>query len=214
MFQQVFDPDNLFWRLMARAVDFVGLGLFWALLCLPVVTILPATSALYYTVVKVFRHGEEDGFRLLWRAFHRDLRRGIRAELLCLPVLLVLAWGYTVMLANRASALGSVMYVMYYFLLSVPVGVLCWLVPLLGRFEGELKQSFRTAFLLAMGHFPTTLILVLLHLQLLVWTLNHWWPLFFTPVLAHLLASLFQEKIFIKYLDGEERRIFDQQYPE
>ena len=49
MFRQVFDPDNLFWRIMARGVDFVGLSIFWIALCLPVVTIGPATAALYYT---------------------------------------------------------------------------------------------------------------------------------------------------------------------
>ena len=27
MFRQVFDPDNLFWRIMARGVDFVGLSI-------------------------------------------------------------------------------------------------------------------------------------------------------------------------------------------
>ena len=53
MFRQVFDPDNLFWRIMARGVDFVGLSIFWIALCLPVVTIGPATAALYYTFVVV-----------------------------------------------------------------------------------------------------------------------------------------------------------------
>ena len=47
MFRQVFDPDNLFWRLLSRGVDFVGLGLFWIALCLPVVTIGPATDPHY-----------------------------------------------------------------------------------------------------------------------------------------------------------------------
>ena len=47
MFRQVFDPDNLFWRMISRGVDFVGLGLFWLLQCVPIVTIGPATTALY-----------------------------------------------------------------------------------------------------------------------------------------------------------------------
>ncbi len=212
MFRQVFDPDNLFWRLIARGVDLVGLGLFWAALCLPVITILPATAALYYTVVKVFRQGEDSGFGVMWRAFRRDLRRGILAELLCLPVLIALTAGYLVMAANRGTELGNLMYSIYYVVLLVPCGLLCWLVPVMGRFESPLPQTFSTAFQLSLRHFPTTVILVLLHIQLLVWTLNNLWPLFFTPVVAHLLASLFLEKIFPKYLTEEERQVLENNY--
>ena len=95
MFRQVFDPDNLFWRIMARGVDFVGLSIFWIALCLPVVTIGPATAALYYTVVKVFRHKSDDGaFGMYWKAFVQNLRRGIPATLIFIPVMLLLAYGY------------------------------------------------------------------------------------------------------------------------
>ena len=91
MFRQVFDPDNLFWRIMARGVDFVGLSIFWLALCLPVVTIGPATAALYYTVVKVFRHKSDDGaFGMYWKAFVQNLRRGIPATLIFIPVMLLL----------------------------------------------------------------------------------------------------------------------------
>ena len=53
MFRQVFDPDNLFWRIMARGVDFVGLSIFWIALCLPIVTIGPATTKMVTLVTPV-----------------------------------------------------------------------------------------------------------------------------------------------------------------
>ena len=100
MFRQVFDPENLFWRLISRGVDFVGLSLFWIALCLPVVTIGPATAALYYTVVKVFRHKGDGAFGMYWRSFVQNLRRGIPATLIFLPVMALLVYGYLVMAAN------------------------------------------------------------------------------------------------------------------
>ncbi|MCD8117219.1 MAG: DUF624 domain-containing protein [Oscillospiraceae bacterium] len=214
MFRQVFDPDNLFWRLISRGVDFVGLGLFWAALCLPIVTIVPASAALYYTVVKTFRQKEDGAFTMMWRAFRDNLKKGVIVNLICLPVALLLAYGHYVMVANNGTDLGAMMYMTYYVALLVPVGVLCYLVPLMGRFEFGIKNLFRTAFALALRHLPSTVVVVMLNAELLIFTLERWWPVFFTPVLASLLTSLFLERIFPKYLSEEETAVLQDRPPE
>ncbi len=214
MFRQVFDPNNLFWRLISRGVDFVGLSLFWAALCLPIVTIVPATAALYYTVVKTFRQKEEGAFGIMWRAFRANLKKGVIVNLIWLPIVVMLAYGHYVMVANNGSTLGAVMYMAYYVALLVPAGVLCYQVPLMGRFEFDVKSLFRTALALAMRHLPSTVVVVLLNAELLIFTLERWWPVFFTPVLANLLTSLFLEKIFPKYLSEEETAILQDRPPE
>lgn len=210
MFRQVFDPDNLFWRLISRGVDFVGLGLFWLLLCVPIVTIGPATTALYYTVVKVFRQKDTTGFRTLWNAFRSNLKKGCTATLICIPFALLFAFFYSVMSMYKGQGgLGAVMFVAYWVALLVPAGIVCWLFPLLARFETGLKDAFRTAALLALRHLPSTFIIVLLNLELIVVSLERWWPVLFTPVLTSLLSSLFQERIFLKYLNEEEKAVLE-----
>ena len=205
MFRQVFDPDNLLWRIIARGVDFVGLGLFWLLLCLPIVTVGPATAALYYTVVKVFRQKEDGGFGVMWKQFRANLKQGILATLICLPFALLFAYGYSIMKLNTATTAGVVMFVAYWVALLVPAGLFCWLWPVMARFDQPLKDSFRNAFMLSLRHLPTTFILVLLNLELVIFCLEQWWPVFFCPVLGSLLGSLFQEKIFLKYLGDEDK---------
>lgn len=205
MFRQVFDPDNLLWRIMARGVDFVGLGLFWLLLCLPVVTIGPATAALYYTVVKVFRQKEDGGFGVMWKQFRVNLKPGCIATVICLPFALIFAYGYAVMEANNGTPMGAVMFVAYWVALLVPAGLFCWLWPVMARFDQGLKDTFRNAFMLALRHLPSTFILVLLNLELIIFCLEQWWPVFFCPVLGSLLGSLFQEKVFLKYLSDEDK---------
>lgn len=215
MFKQVFDPNNLLWRMIARCVDFVGLGLFWLLLCLPVVTIGPATAALYYTVVKVFRQGESEGFRVLWQQFRANLKTGCIATLICIPFVLVFAYFYSVMdQVKTVSTTGTVMFVAYWVALILPAGVVCWLFPVMARFEGGVRDCFRTAFQLAMRHLPSTFILVLLNMELIIWSLEKWWPVFFAPVLGGVLSSLFLEKIFPKYLTEEETAVLEGRDPE
>ena len=202
--QQVFDPDNAWWRFVSRCVDVVGLSVFWAILCLPVVTAGPASSALYYTVVKCFRQKESGAFGVFARAFRDGLRQGALATLLCLPAAAALAFGYAVMRENWGSDAGAVMFVAYEVALVVPAGIVCWLTALLGRFTLRLRDAFRTAALLSLRHLPSTVVVVLLTLELGVFTLERWWPVLFTPALCALLTSLFFERVFPKYLGLED----------
>lgn len=203
--RRVFDPDNLWWSLLARGVDLVGLSLAWAFLSLPVVTFGPATSALYYTVVKCFRQGEKSTFTLFWRAFRGNLKRGIGATLIAAPVLLLLAAGYSIMKANWGTDFGAMMFVAYDIALVVPLGILCWLFPLQGRFDAPLRDGLRMAALLTFRHLPSTIILVLLTVETFVSLIEKWWPVFFAPALWVLLESLFMERIFPKYLTEDEK---------
>ena len=52
---EFFNPEKGIWAWLSAMVDVVGLSILWLILCLPVVTIGPATAALYYTVVKYVR---------------------------------------------------------------------------------------------------------------------------------------------------------------
>ena len=204
-FGRVFDPENLWWSFLSRGVDLVGLSLAWGFLCIPVITFGPATSALYYTVVKCFRQKEKGTFAIFWRAFRSDLKQGIFATLLAVPVLLLLIFGYSVMKANWSTDFGAVMFVAYDIALVVPLGILCWLFPLLGRFDSSLKDALRTSAFLTFRHLPSTVILVLLTVEVAVALIEKWWPVFFAPALWALLCSLFMERIFPKYLTEEEK---------
>ena len=204
MWKDIFNPENLFFRMLARGVDLIGLSLLWVLLCIPIVTAGSATAALYYTVVKVFRHGREDAFTTYLKAFKDNLKQGIPVTLVCVPAAVFLAWGYNVMVHNISTSPGVVMYMAYYVALLVPMGVLCYLFPLMGRFAFRTPALIRTAFVLAFRHLPPTVIIVMLTVEMTIVTIQKWWPLLVAPVLTMLLSSLFLEKIFPKYLSGEE----------
>ena len=201
---KVFSPDNLLWSIVARGVDIVGLSLAWAFLSLGVVTFGPATAALYYTVVKCFRQKEKRTFKIYWESFCGCLKKGIFATLICIPFAVIFAFGYSVMKLNWGSTLGAVMFVAYDCALVVPIGIACWLFPLMGRFDFKLKEAFRTAALLTFRHLPSTVIVVLLTVEVGIFLAQFWWPVFFAPAICEFLVSLFFERIFPKYLSADE----------
>ena len=207
---EFFNPEKGIWAWLSTLVDVVGLSVLWIALCLPVVTIGPATAALYYAVVRYVRRRESGAFGGYLRSFRANFAVGLRATLTVIPLFLLLLGGYRIVCwhGTRLGGMAYILYVAYYFALVLPAGVVCWLFPLLGRFEYGVRDLFRTAFQLTAAHLPSTVILVLLTGQSAVFCLNRWWPVVFLPSVGMLLASLFTERIFCKYspeLAAEER---------
>lgn len=196
-----FNPEKGIWAWLSTLVDVAGLSLLWLLLCLPLVTAGPATAALYYTVVKHVRGREGGAFGAYLRSFRDNLKTGLKADLIVLPavVLLLLLHHITRWYGTRDGGALYILYVAQYIFLMLPAGMLCWLFPLLGRFEYGVGGLFRTAFQLTIAHLPSTVVIVLLTVQSAAFCIERWWPVLFMPSVAMLLVSLFTERIFQKY---------------
>lgn len=196
-----FNPEKGIWAWLSTLVDVAGLSLLWLLLCLPLVTAGPATAALYYTVVKHVRGRESGAFGAYLRSFRDNLKTGLKADLIVLPavVLLLLLHHITRWYGTRDGGALYILYVAQYIFLMLPAGMLCWLFPLLGRFEYGVGGLFRTAFQLTIAHLPSTVVIVLLTVQSAAFCIERWWPVLFMPSAAMLLVSLFTERVFQKY---------------
>lgn len=198
---EFFNPEKGIWAWLSTLVDVFGLSILWIALCLPVVTIGPATAALYYAVVKCVRGRESGAFGCFFRSFRENLKTGLAATLIVLPAAALLLGVHHIArwYGTRTGGLLYILYIAQYFALMVPAGVLCWLFPLLGRFEYQVGSLFRTALQLAVAHLPSTVVIVLLTAQAAAFCASYWWPVVFMPSVAILLVSLFTERVFRKY---------------
>ena len=204
---RIFSPDNLFFQSLARCVDVVGLSILWLLLCFPVVTIGPATAALYHALCRVFHFHEEEGaFGLFFRSLKANLKQGILATLILVPFALLLIFLHgiyaTALSAEMSGA--SMAYMYFLLLLIVPLGLVSWLFPLLGRFHFSLPGLFLTAFRLMVAHIPTTLLLVVLTVAL--YLLATWWLIFsfVAPGLWAVCAAPLLERAFARHIQEDE----------
>ncbi len=198
---EFFNPEKGIWVWLSTLVDICGLSILWTFLCLPIVTIGPATAALYYTVVKCVRGRESGAFGYYFRSFRQNFKVGLLAGLIAIPLSLLLLGGQFIVrwYGTRLGGGAYVLYVAYYFALILPAGVLCWLFPLLGRFDYGVGGLFHTALQLTAAHLPSTVVVVLLTAQTAVFCIEEWWPVVFMPAISILLVSLFFEKIFQRH---------------
>lgn len=204
-----FNPDNMFFRELSHLVDVVGLSLLWLLLCFPVVTIGPSTAALYHTAVKGLRHGDTATFTRFLRSFRENFKQGVIVSLIMLPIALLMKLGLDVMYTNSKSSQGLIMLSIYVAVLLIPLGILSWIFPLMGRFTFSTKQLFSTAFKLSIAHLPVSMLAAVITVAAICAMGFFVWPVLFVPMLTALILSFLFEKVFKRYMTEEENT-----YPE
>ena len=90
----------------------------------------------------------------------------------------------------------------YYVALVVPLGAACWVFPTLSRCALGFGALNATALKLAVGHLPSTVLLVLMTAELARLSVRWLYPLAFMPAVMMLLWSLFTEPVFKKHGAG------------
>ena len=76
----LFNMDNAFFSFISKVCDIMILSTVWILLCIPIITIGPASTALYYAVVKVVRRERGYLLREFFRSFKMNFKRGTAAN--------------------------------------------------------------------------------------------------------------------------------------
>lgn len=209
MSNRIFDPENVLFRGIGKALDVMVLSVLWVIFCLPVVTLGPASTALYYSVVKCLRRGERAPYINFFRCFRSNFKTGALAGIILTAgaVLLWLEHNLLVRMAGTGSQGAVVLYYAFCVVASLLFGAACYVFPVLSRFTCNLGTLFAQSGQLALRHLPTTLLLAVINLAAL-WVYASFWllllPLLFVPALAAFLSSLPLERVFRKYTQQAE----------
>lgn len=196
----IFDPDNWFYRSTEKLVDLVFLSVFWLACCLPVVTIGPATAALYNAAVRCIRGDERNSWGVFLRTLRSELKVGVLATLAVLPAAVLLAFLQGLLYQTVGTAQGALLYMAYQVFLLLPLGMVSYLFPVLSRFTFRTGGLLLNSAKLAVAHLPSTAALGLL-LGLAIWVCS-FLPLLAVvlPAVLALVQSLFLERIFRPYI--------------
>lgn len=157
-----------------RLSELVILGILWILCSLPIITIGPASAALYLTVRQSVRGGEGNAFRIFFQGFKANFKKGWMVSAVY-ALLLCGAAGVCLTAAGQPYA--------------VPAGVVGVLVlssclycfPIMARFDLSVLRYFQAAIFFSVHYLgKTLLLLVTLALCLMVF----WILPFLLPILV------------------------------
>lgn len=224
----LFNLDNKFFQGLGKVVDCVILSGLWLVCCIPLITAFtvawqsasvigwvicwvasflagPATTALYYTINKVIRHGRSYCWREYWHAFRANFKQSSIAMLILFGAGVLMGVDYYIMyqMAQAGEKMGM-FYIMFLIFLAIILMLATYLFPYIARFENTLKQSFKNIALIAIANLPWTLLLfvILVGAAFLTWLMP---PVaLLIPAIYMLLANLILEKVFRKYMSEED----------
>ncbi|HIT65657.1 MAG TPA: YesL family protein [Candidatus Merdisoma merdipullorum] len=202
----LFDPESGFSSFMGKVGDLIIISFFGSLLSVTVLLACPAWAAVYYASVKSIRSEYGTARKEFFHSFRTNLRQGF---FLNIVFLLYLAATFICLTFSNSldpeQGLSIIYWIMARMLILPLLLTLPWIFPLLSRFTMKNTVLIRTAFYISVRHWVTTAVLVVLYgVSLLI--------IFVMPVLALILpgaaalaASFLTERVFVRYVDSEER---------
>ena len=156
--------DNPFFRFMGRVADLMILNLIFIVCCIPVVTIGPAITAMYYTTLKMVRNEESYIVKGFFHSFKQNLKQGIFINLILLAVGVFLFLDLRIVVGNFQGFAGKAMYVVIWLGIVLYAMIFVYIYPLLSRFYNTIRNTFINAILISIRHLPKTVLLILLTL--------------------------------------------------
>ena len=199
-----FNPDNSLWRFLGKLADLFLLSGCWLLCSLPLVTVGSASIALYDAVSHGLRHDEGGIYRRFFRTFRSELKRGIVLTLLWTAIGLLLSFGYQILYQfGGADSVFATFTVVYYFLLAIPVALVCWIVALESRYVYSIAELHRIATILTFGKLPTSLAVVAMLLVGFELCVQLPFLLMVVPASLCYFQTWFVERIFAKLTPAE-----------
>lgn len=203
-----FSLDNGIFSFLGKLCDIIFLSVLWVVFCIPIITIGPANTALYYTTVKVIRRERGYLFREFFKSFRLNFKRGAIIGVALTVTFAILALDITFMRASIDNAsINPILFGVYLTLVVFVVCISLYIFPVLSRFSMTVKQLVKASSFMAIRHLLSTIVMLII--QAAAIALIYIMPLFifFIPVTAALLSSLVMERILKKYTpvsDNEE----------
>lgn len=165
--------DNPILNYMNTVVQFIALNLVYLICCFPVITIGPATAALYQVTLREAR--QEHGY--LIRKFFQHLKemffQGILVFFLFAAMLFSSVYAL-VFWFSLDTPLGTAAFVVTLLLSAVIFCAMIYVFPLMARFQNRFWRTVKNAFLFALSKPMYSLALLLI--QLLIIALLYLFP--------------------------------------
>lgn len=152
----LFQMDGPLFAALSKIGRLIVANVLWLLCCLPVVTVIPAATAFYYTVIKSVRRGRGYVTGEFFRAFRRTLGRGCLLTIGLILWFLALYAGWRFALANARTGTSTLLLI-YGLLFAASVCTLLCIPLVFSRFELPLAQLVRLSFVMGLRYLYLTL---------------------------------------------------------
>lgn len=187
---KIFNPENGFFSTINKIIDVAWMGFVWSVMCLPLIWMLllmsgneleeiglmlltelvvksfligPASTALYYTMVKVIRRERGYATKQFFHAFKTNFKVGAPVSMIFtfLGYLLYIDFQYADAMTASGDPKGQFLWATFFGVTVLAVIALLWVFPILSRFNLGVIKVIKMSLYLASRHFVRSFLMVL-----------------------------------------------------
>ena len=158
----LFNYDNPIFQALTRIFDVVILNILWIICSIPIITAGAATTALYYSLLKINRETDSSITGMFFKAFRQNLKQGCALTALFGISGLIL---YVDVQYSRAleNSIGNILFVVFILTFVLWGMMVSYAFPLLAQFDNTIIGTLKNSFFMSIIHFWKTIIIVLLN---------------------------------------------------
>ena len=203
----IFNLNSPVMQFLGKVFDLMILNLLWLICCIPIITIGPATTAMYYVAMKIADDEYSEVLRPFFHSFKQNFFQGIILELIFIVSGLLLFFDYRFCLLFDGTT-EKIMIGAFIFFGVVYLVLVSYTYPLLSQYANTIGGTIKNALVLAMSKVITALEISLLNLapilslflfpEVIGWIV----PLliFLAPAFIALLNSMLFKKVLANFI--------------
>lgn len=200
MFGGFFDMDKPFWRWIGKVPEIVILSFLWYICSIPIITIIPASCALFDAVSRNLMMDDKGCYKRFFRSFVRELKQGIPLSILWVIIFAIALLGMQIINVNaQTNSNFGIFSILYLIMIVMMIGYIGWLVPLQSRYNNTFVKLHINTMRFFLGRLPSTALMLLITIGIVVAatiTPYTFWLLGFAPCLIAIFHCRPVEKSF------------------
>ncbi|EOS49612.1 hypothetical protein C809_01423 [Lachnospiraceae bacterium MD335] len=176
----MFKLDSPLVNFLNKVADILILGVVFMIACIPVITAGAAFTAAYYMGFKMVKNEETYIIKGFFKAFRDNFKQATIIWIFVLLLFGVILADYRIILYSGVAFASWIRIAMVSVSLVAALGVV-FLFPLQARFQNTVKHTIKNAFLMALSHLPSAILLILIYAvpYFLLWLVPRIFPLVF-----------------------------------
>lgn len=159
---KIFDIDSPIMRFMAKVADLMILNILVIISCIPIVTAGAGFTAMHYVLLKMARKEEGYIVKGFFKSFKENLKQATIIWLIVLAFVVVFV-GDLLIINYSAVEIPRALVVTLMAVAIIVFMIICYVFPVLARFENTVVNTIKNAFFMAILNFPKTILMVVLY---------------------------------------------------
>jgi len=184
--------DNMFFRILDIFAHFVLLNILWIALCIPIITIFPATTALYSVVRKWVTEGIEVGaIQLFFTSFKKNFKKSFIIGLFWLIAGLILYFDLSILMQIEFTGKYFV-FILLTFSTILYVFISIYVFFILVQYQLSIAHTIKYALILSVSRLLHTLLFLVIIAGALIFTYYlKFLIIIFGSMLAFIMYNIF-----------------------